>query len=173
MTKQKSYWPRTGSLIRKVNSSILVIVLLVIVACKSEKLHWTTKRKNTLESIPEADSVLILQGVATSAKYGYSPEYPVKLGVRNQYTSQTYPEKYLQSLTGPNGQPIVYERLKSCCFFKTVNSDPAYQNVGVLEVYEITYEGLLSPKILYLNFFDEGIVYAPQGFLPKKTSVTH
>jgi hypothetical protein len=139
------------------------------VACKSEKLHWTTKQKNTLELIPEADSVLLLEGVSKNPNYGYSPKHPIKLGVTSEYTSATYPEKYLQSITGPNGEPVTYERIKSCCLFKTVNSDAAYQNVGVLEVYEVTYAGLKTPKTIYLNFFDQGVVFAPQGFIPKKT----
>jgi hypothetical protein len=170
MMKQKSYWHHTGSAIRNVNSIILITLLLLIVACKSDKLHWSTKRENTLEFIPEVDSVLILEGISKNPNYGYSPQYPIKLGVTNEYTSATYPEKYLQSITGPNGEQITYERIKSCCFFKTVNSDAAYQNVGVLEVYEVTYSGLKTPKILYLNFFDQGAVFAPQGFIPKKVS---
>jgi hypothetical protein len=161
-----------GSTIRKATNIILIIFSLLIVACKSEKLHWTTKKKNTLETLPEVDSILVLEGVSKNSEYGYSTKHPIKLGVTSEYISVTYPEKYLQSITGPQGQAIVYERIKSCCFFKTVNSDAAYQNVGVLEVYEITYEGLPSPKILYLNFFDEGAVFAPQGFLPKKIT-TH
>ncbi|SKC47711.1 hypothetical protein [Ohtaekwangia koreensis] len=169
MTKQKSYWHHTDFPIRKVNSSILIILIVVIASCKSEKLHWTTKQKNTLESIPEIDSILVLEGVSKSSKYGYTPEAPITLGVRNQYVSVTYPEKYLNSLTGPQGEQVLYERVKSCCFFKTANSDAAYQNVGVLEIYEVSYEGLKTPKLLYLNFFDEGKAFAPQGFLPKKT----
>ena len=146
----------------------------VMLSCHSNKLQWTTKRKNTLEDIPEVDSILILEGVSKNPKYGYSPQVPIKLGVRNQYVSETYPEKYLHSLTGPQGEKVTYKRIRSCCFFKTVNSDPTYQHVGVLEVYEIYYNGLKGQKpILYLNFFDEGKVYAPQGFLPKKTASSY
>lgn len=170
--KQKRCWPRMGSTIRKANNIILIFLSLLIVACKSEKLSWTTKKKNTLEYLPEVDSTLVLKGVSKNPDYGYSPKHPIKLGVTSEYTSATYPEKYLQSITGPQGQTIVYERIKSCCFFKTVNSDAAYQNVGVLEVYRVTYDGLSTPKILFLNFFDEGVAFAPQGFLPKKTSTT-
>jgi len=170
MMKLKRCWPHTGSTLRKANNTILIILSLLTVACKSEKLSWTTKKKNTLESLPEVDSILILKGISKNPEYGYSPKHPIKLGVTSEYTSATYPEKYLQSITGPQGQAIAYERIRSCCFFKTVNRDAAYQNVGVLEVYQVTYEGLTTPKILYLNFFDEGIPLTPQGFLPKKTS---
>lgn len=171
--KQKSYWHHKAFIIKRTNSFFLVLCLIAAtIACRSNRLHWTTKHKNTIEYLPETDSILILEGVSKSPKYGYTPEAPVTLGVRNQYVAVTYPERYLNSLTGPKGEQLVFERVKSCCFFKTANSDPAYQNVGVLEIYKVSYEGLKTPKLLYLNFFDEGKAFAPQGFLPKKTNAS-
>lgn len=171
--KRKSYWHHKASIIKRANNIFLLLSLIVCtIACQSNRLQWTTRHKNTLEYLPEIDSILILEGVSKSPKYGYTPATPVTLGVRNEYVSVTYPERYLNSLTGPKGEQLIYERVKSCCFFKTANSDPAYQNVGVLEIYKVSYEGLETPKLLYLNFFDDGKVFAPQGFLPKKTNVS-
>jgi hypothetical protein len=37
--------------------------------------------------------------------------------------------------------------------------------LGLLDLYEVTYEGLEQPVILYLDMYDEGPVAAPAGFL--------
>jgi hypothetical protein len=150
----------------------LVAMIALVIACKSPKdnLRWSTHAKNVAETLPARDSVLILAGIAESAVYGYSPKMPIKLGVKSLNVSQGHPEQYLKSITGPRGESVVYRRLKSCCFFRTINSDPAYQNVGVLEMYEVSVNGDKKSRVLYLNFFDEGKIYAPQGFLPKVTS---
>ncbi|HEY9007144.1 MAG TPA: hypothetical protein VIM75_13480 [Ohtaekwangia sp.] len=166
--KQRNYSLPKALLLKSVKG-LFIVILLISAACGSEKLKWTTKKRNTLEELAEKDSVLVIAGISDKSNYGYTPEAPVKLGVKSLYTSSAYPEKYLQSLTGPHGEELVFKRIKSCCLFKTVNSDKDYyKNVGVLEVYKVQYAGLKEPVLLYINFFDQGKVLAPKGFLPKR-----
>jgi len=152
-------------------STGLVLLTLCIAACKKEQFAWKNKTKNTREAIAEKDSILVLEGVSTQSTYAYNEDAPVKLGVTNRSLAVTYPEKYFKSITGPHGESVTARRVKSCCPFKTANSDEfRYQNVAVLEIYEVTYEGLPAPIRVYINFFDQGKVYAPKGFLVKSVT---
>ena len=38
---------------------------------------------------------------------------------------------------------------------------------GILEVWEVTHEGLLNPTKLFINVYDHGEVLPPAGFLLK------
>lgn len=70
---------------------------------------------------------------------------------------------YLNMLCGPNGEKIKFKRLGSCCGFETPNSP--FGNTGFLDKYEVTYDGLKEPVIVYLNMYDPptGEFYAPPG----------
>jgi len=82
--------------------------------------------------------------------YGYSPEEPIKLGggVRDQH-------EYLQRLRGPTGQQLRYVR-RGCC-------SPPFTG-GVLDMYEVTYDGLQKPVTLYLDMYHREDPRAPAGF---------
>ena len=45
--------------------------------------------------------------------------------------------------------------------FKTPNG---MNNTGLLDAYEIKWEGLKKPLILYLNLYEESWLKAPKGF---------
>lgn len=70
---------------------------------------------------------------------------------------------YLDRLRGPLGQSIEYERQGSCCAFETPRG---IGGIGLLDMYEVTYDGLDEPVVLYLNMYDppEGDLKAPAGF---------
>jgi len=89
--------------------------------------------------------------------YGFSPDNPIHVGggPEGQHA-------FLETLRGPEGQPLAWRRLGSCCEFQTPNG---LMGLGLLDLYEVTYEGLEQPVILYLNMYDSGPVAAPAGFL--------
>jgi hypothetical protein len=91
------------------------------------------------------------------------------LGVRDFELSLTYPEKYFKSLTCEDNGHLEFKRVKSCCPFRTVNSDKLkYKNLAVLEVFSVRCQSMTSPVYLYINFFDQGKVLAPKGFSYKR-----
>lgn len=103
-----------------------------------------------------------------SEEYGYSEDNPVKVGTENLNDGPANERAYLDLLTGPNGEEISYNRLGSCCEFETENSP---FGGGLLDRYEIEYEGLEEPIILYINMYDpdpDGVVQAPEGFKLKE-----
>lgn len=103
-----------------------------------------------------------------SDDYGYSQDDPVKVGTENINDGPSNERAYLELLTGPNGEAISYNRLGSCCEFETENGP---FGGGLLDRYEIEYEGLEEPIILYLNMYDpdpDGIIQAPKGLKLKE-----
>ncbi len=94
---------------------------------------------------------------APSASYGLVPEDPVHVG-----NGPRGERAFLSALRGPAGQPVVARRLGSCCAFPTPKG---FIGLGLLDIYEVTYEGLEEPVRLYLDMYEEGEVRAPRGFL--------
>ncbi|MGE5926492.1 MAG: hypothetical protein ACM357_03995 [Gemmatimonadota bacterium] len=64
--------------------------------------------------------------------------------------------EFLRSLRGPAGQPVTFRRLGSCCPY---GSPPS-----LLDKYEVTYPGLATPVLLYLDMYVRRAVRAPRGF---------
>lgn len=99
---------------------------------------------------------------ASSDDYGYTESNPIKVGGGSEGPAME--RKFLDRLTGPNGEPITYKRAGSCCPFETPNSAWG----GMLDIYEVTIAGDETPKTLYLNMYDKDGLYAPKGFTFKQ-----
>ena len=99
-----------------------------------------------------------LKVVASDPDYAYTREKPVKLGPQEGGPSRS--RLFLNGLRGPAGQVLTYERKGSCCGFETPASD---FGMGLLDVYELTYEGLSEPIVLYINIYDAGDPQVPHG----------
>lgn len=115
--------------------------LLALAACSS-----TPKRRPPTQH----------ESRAAEQDYGLTPENPIHVGggPEGQHS-------FLDALRGPEGQPLTWRRLGSCCEFETPNG---FMGVGLLDLYEVTYEGLEQPIILYLDMYDAEPVSAPAGF---------
>lgn len=93
-----------------------------------------------------------LVGTSDDPTYGYSEENPIRVASVPGYTEMIY----LQGLWGPEGQPVSFERIGSCC------SSP--DRPGLLDTISVTYEGLEEPVVLYLDAYRSGPLLAPMGF---------
>lgn len=96
-----------------------------------------------------------MKGKAAAQKptgYGYTPEDPIKVGggIRGE-------REYLQRLRGPKGQQLRFERRGSY-------SGPP-PGGGLLDVYELTYDGLEKPVMIFLDMYRSEDPRAPAGFL--------
>jgi hypothetical protein len=94
--------------------------------------------------------------------YGYSEENPIRVGGVEQ-DGAARERDFLRGLLGPGGEEIEFERMGSCCEFKTPNSP---FGAGLLDVYAVTYEGLKEPVVLVFDIYDEGDLKVPMGFTP-------
>ena len=83
--------------------------------------------------------------------YGYTLEDPIKVGGGTRGERE-----YLEKLRGPAGQQLRYTRLGSC-------SGPPLIG-GLLDMYEVTYDGLQKPVTLYLDMYNRDEPSAPAGF---------
>src|SRR5690606_32357080 len=93
-------------------------------------------------------------------KYGYSKSNPIKVGGGSN--GPVNERRYLNSLTGPNGEQVSFHRQGSCCTFETPNSP---YGGGALDIYRVYYTGIKDTAVLYLNMYDKDVLRAPEGFL--------
>lgn len=97
---------------------------------------------------------------ATDDDYGRTPAKPITTGPRERSAHVML----LNSLRGPAGQPIEYERRRSCCEFQ----DPTLPlGGGMLDEYEVRVDGNSEPILLYINMYGRitpDSLRIPRGF---------
>jgi hypothetical protein len=74
--------------------------------------------------------------------------------------------RFLNSLSGPNGEDVQYFRAGSCCAFKTPNG--LMDNTGMLDRYRLTWTGSSDTLNIYINMYDKGNLMIPAGLTAKK-----
>lgn len=101
-------------------------------------------------------------------EYGYTQAKPIMVGGVSKSEGPLNERRFLNAITGPNKEQITYQRLGSCCFFATKHG---IDGGGFLDMYEVTYEGLDKPIILYINMYDADVLKVPVGFEKKDTTL--
>ncbi|QOW11980.1 2-dehydro-3-deoxyphosphooctonate aldolase [Kaistella flava (ex Peng et al. 2021)] len=99
---------------------------------------------------------------STDSTYGFTEKKPIKVG--GGEGGPLSERKYLNSLIGPNGESVTFNRIGSCCFFKSSSSP---MGGGLLDKFAVTYEGKKDTVVLYLNMYEKGKLLAPVGFKMK------
>ncbi len=112
--------------------------------------------------------LLLLTATSRNEDYGWTPKKPVSPG---GYDSEAQgqgglvrQQRYMNSLWGPHGETIFYERIGTCCPFDLYG---APLDKGMLDVYALTWNGLAKPKHLYLDRYREGPLKIPVGLTTK------
>lgn len=114
----------------------------------------------TDEMIGRSKGAMKLSRPATDPEYGYSEQSPVKVGGGfGSGSERTY--QYLNALRGPAGESIKYNRIGTCCPFKSPNSP--FDGEALLEVYDVSISGG-APKRIFFNWYDGGELFVPVGF---------
>lgn len=114
----------------------------------------------TDEMIGRSRGSMSLSQAARDGRYGYSAAVPVPVGGGlDEGAERTY--RFLNALRGPDGTPIKYSRVGTCCPFRTPRSP--FGGEAVLEVYQITIVERGETKRLYFDWYDEGDVLIPLG----------
>lgn len=114
---------------------------------KIEKCNDTTK------STMEMHSILRLTKTADNDKYGYSSDKPILVGT-GPNGGPANQRAYLDLLRDKQGKPISYERLGSCCDYK---SEHGFFGIGKLDQYQLTYvneKGKEKKTIVFISFYD-------------------
>lgn len=97
--------------------------------------------------------ILRLTKTADSKKYGFTSDLPLKTGLGPD-GGPANQRAYLNLLRDAKGKSIKYERLGSCCAYKSEN---AIFGMSLLDKYEITYldsKGKEQKDIVYISFDD-------------------
>lgn len=95
--------------------------------------------------------------IADDPTYGFTPENPVEIGGGALYV-KAREQRYLDALRGPDGQRLTYKRLGS-----RPQSPESPENSPILDIYEVTYDGLAKPITLYLDVYHYWNQRAPKG----------
>lgn len=98
---------------------------------------------------------------STDPSYGFMKKNPVKVGGVKESEGPLNERRFLNALSGPNGEQISYYRAGSCCPFKTKNG---FNGGGMLDNYLVTWEGSKDTVSIYINMYDYGQLKAPVGF---------
>ncbi|WP_339656671.1 2-dehydro-3-deoxyphosphooctonate aldolase [Flavobacterium frigidarium] len=144
---------------------LLLLVTLLSASCVSTKSTLKNVDDNAPIPLLTVDNTFVIKEFSTDKRYGYDKDYPVNVfyyTTRNETINQ---ERYLNALAGPKGQKISFKKLESCCPFPSKRSE---MGAGFLDVYEVTWEGLKTPVILYMNIYEKGYLKVPVGFGLKK-----
>jgi hypothetical protein len=142
---------------------VIACCALLTVACGaskkiSNKGAGDTRTKEVIMATPGA---FLLTEQSNDKTYAFTPENPVKVGGVKENVGALNERYYLNALLGPLGEQISYNRVGSCCGFKTPNA--FIGDTGLLDKYEVTWEGLAEPIYIYINMYDYGDLMIPVG----------
>ena len=131
-------------------------IALLALSCSSTK----SVSKNHSQTLLDNNTFLITE-IATDKTYGLSEKNPVEVGG----TSPLNERRFLNALTGPNGEKVSYFRAGSCC---PVKSNNGMMGMAMLDNYRVSYEGSKDTVSIYINMYDSSPLKAPYGFAIKK-----
>lgn len=149
-------------------------ILPILILSTSLLLSSCISTKNTIRNIDnnipgpslnEGYNSFIITKKATDKKYAYNENYPVNVGFTTLEEGLNNQHRYLNALAGPNGEKITYKLVDTCCPFPTQRSD---MGAGVLDIFEITYEGQTKSILLYVNKYERGELLIPIGLSARK-----
>ncbi|MCO6148687.1 2-dehydro-3-deoxyphosphooctonate aldolase [Flavobacterium sp. NRK1] len=140
---------------------IAFLLMALVTSCVSTR--------NTIRNIDDTaimpplskEKTFIVTEISSDKKYGYDQDYPVNLGFLPITIAEMNVKRFFGALSGPEGQQITYTKVDSCCPFPSKKND---MGAGILDIYEVTWEGLATPKRIYINLYEKGKVIAPHGF---------
>ena len=133
----------------------LALLLFGLFACSSSK-NVAKSQKHTLLD----EHTFKITELSTDPDYGFSPKKPVEVGSEGSGPKNEL--RYLNALSGPNGEVLSYFRKGSCC---PIKSDQALiGNHVLIDNYRLTWEGSGDTVSIYINMYDSGELKAPKGF---------
>ena len=150
---------------------LLVLVCTLIFACGTKKSATTSKdnvasikkakSKNYKQTLRDQYSFVVTE-ISQDETYGYSPENAVEVGGAKNSEGPINERRYLNALTGPNGEEVTYYRAGSCC--PTPSENAMFGGKAMLDNYRVTWEGSKDTVSIYINMYDSSPLKAPKGF---------
>jgi hypothetical protein len=142
-----------------------IALLLIVTSCVSTQ----STIKNVDDNAPTLKlldyNTFVISEYSKDKKYGYDKDYPINIFYGGTKNETINPQRFLNALAGPNGEKITFTKLESCCPFPTKRSE---MGAGLLDVYELKWNGQRNPVTLYLNIYEKGVLMVPFGLTLKK-----
>jgi hypothetical protein len=111
---------------------------------------------------------MVLEQTARDPSYGWNYEEPPGLGGYDAVPPEPDGDHrqimFLNSLWGPEGETVFYERIGRCCPFQVYG---AVLDRGMLDVYALTWDGLPEPRHIFLDRYRVGPLRIPVGLTTK------
>lgn len=133
-----------------------LVLMIFVISCSSTK----SLNKNHKQTLID-DNTFLINEISTDKTYGLSEKNPVEVGGVKDSSGPKNERRYLNALTGPNGEKISYVRAGSCCPIKSENG---MMGKVLLDNYRVTWEGSHDTVSIYINMYDSGKLKAPYGF---------
>ena len=150
---------------KKPNALFFISILILFISCVSTR----NTIKNIDNTVPPPkitkENTFVISEFSKDPKYGYDKDYPINVFYRTANEEEVNQKRFLNALSGPNGEVIKYTKTGICCPFPSKNINTGG---GFLDVYEITYDGQKRAIHLYLNKYERGILQVPMGLGLKK-----
>ncbi|MFV5696205.1 2-dehydro-3-deoxyphosphooctonate aldolase [Flavobacterium sp. LB3P122] len=142
-----------------------IALLILSVSCVSTQSTLKNVDDNAPTLTLTNENTFVITEYSKDKKYGYNENYPINIFYRNTANETINQERFLNALTGPKGEKIIFTKLESCCPFPTKRTD---LGAGFLDVYELKWDGQKKPVKLYLNIYEKGVLLVPVGLNLKK-----
>lgn len=146
---------------------IVTYIALLFIATSCISTQSTLKNIDENAPFPTMSdhNTFVITEFSKDVKYGYDKDYPINIFYGYNSNTTINQERFLNALAGPKGEKITYTKLENCCPFPTKRNE---MGVGLLDVYELRWEGQKKPIILYLNIYEKGFLMVPFGLRLKK-----
>jgi len=130
-------------------------------ACNDFNLAYNLgdeQSKNKVEKCKEAPltdlhPILRLTKTSSNNKYGFSTDNPVKVGAGPD-GGPANQRAYLNLLRDYNGKPIDYNRIESCCDYKSENGFLGLAKLDKYEIYYTNQRGKEAKAFVYISMYD-------------------
>lgn len=149
-------------------SFYIILLLSLLTSCTSTKSTLKNIDYSAIKPNVSNNAFEITQ-YATDSKYGFDADFPINIGPINQTQEEINVGYFFNALEGKNGEKITYKMTETCCPFPTKTDGIG---AGTLTIYEVSFEGSTTKKLLYFNIYEKGLIACPKGFSIKKNRET-
>ncbi len=152
----------------RLSTGIIVLATIgyVVVSCVSAKSTIRNIDNNAPDMVLQKDNTFLITEYSNDPKYGYDKDYPINIFYADIKNDTLNPPRYLNALAGPKGEKLRFKKLEDCCPYPTKRNELG--GVGMLQVYEVMWDGPQKSLKLYINIYDKGDVKVPVGLTLKK-----
>ncbi|TRW23365.1 2-dehydro-3-deoxyphosphooctonate aldolase [Flavobacterium zepuense] len=144
---------------------LLPFLVLAVIACTSTRNTIKNIDDNAVMPALTKEKNFVITETSSDKNYGFDQDYPINLGFMPYQSAEINVKRYFGALSGPDGEKLTYNKVDSCCPFPSKRTD---MGAGILDIYEVKWDGLTEPKRIYINLYEKGNILAPIGFGIKK-----